>query len=227
MMTESEITYWSMIGTWFAGFAGIATVLVTLYLSISSRKTRLNVRLRKSYDGDYELTLLNQAHVHADIESINLSCRVRWNKRIAYSSRWGDDLVRHILDESDEQNESLKLFPNNVSKTLVIEAENLLNQYRYFLPYVNGILLKPVKMPKCQIQVKLVSGEVFYQKLPHEFYSFYRQYEGSKYDQKIYYLCNEPEKFFNYESSDELFNLQQDCLKNYAIARMNYHLLLK
>ncbi|MEW4580366.1 hypothetical protein AB1K40_18555, partial [Vibrio cholerae] len=74
-MSDLEISYWSMIGTWFAGIATFLAVVVSLYLSMTSRRTRLLIRIRDDLDGEYKLILLNRSQLYAEMESVNLCIR--------------------------------------------------------------------------------------------------------------------------------------------------------
>ncbi|WP_029796870.1 hypothetical protein [Vibrio parahaemolyticus] len=74
-MTELEISYWSMIGTWFAGIATFLAVVVSLYLTSSSRKTKLQLRLVRHGHGNIELSILNRGQVYAEIERVTLAIK--------------------------------------------------------------------------------------------------------------------------------------------------------
>ncbi|HBC3996826.1 TPA: hypothetical protein KD875_003521 [Vibrio cholerae] len=225
-MSDLEISYWSMIGTWFAGIATFLAVVVSLYLSMTSRRTRLLIRIRDDLDGEYKLILLNRSQLYAEMESVNLCIRRGFILKDVYSSRWSD-LVRDFFKSEEDGKENMKLYPNNTSRTFSVDMSTLSSQYSYFLPYDNdGVLASPIKMPHCCIQVRLVSGEVFYHKLPSSFYDKYREYVGSRHDHYMDYLSNEPWKYIHYGSSQDLLRIQKEHLDIYTKTRINYHMLL-
>ncbi|MFC1502813.1 hypothetical protein ACFL53_00455 [Pseudomonadota bacterium] len=224
-MTELEVSYWSMIGTWVAGIATFLAVLTSLYLSTSARKTRLSIRIRNNSKNGYELILLNRAHVYAEVESINLVFKQGLFKKVSYDSYFSD-LVTSIFEDVEGDAEKLKIHPSSPSKSVDISFDNLCVQYNTFLPYnPDGELTKPIKMPKCYVGVYLTSGEVFYKKLPDNFYVTYRENIGSQFELDIFHCSNEPDKYFVYESSGELYEKQQEYLEQYTKSRRNYHLL--
>ncbi len=222
-MTELEISYWSMIGTWFAGIATFLAVVVSLYLTSSSRKTKLQLRLVRHGHGNIELSILNRGQVYAEIERVTLAIKPSlFSGFIANGSEYLD-LIQDVFNPEDV---CRGLLPNSPSLTLDLEQESLHSHYRFFIPYQNGILEKPFKMPKCYLCLQLKSGESYYSEVPKAFYIGYKEAVGGQFDPQMFAMCTEPDKYFVYETSVELYKKQQDILNQYSRARKNYHMLL-
>ncbi|QIR06281.1 hypothetical protein [Salinivibrio costicola] len=222
-MTELEITYWSMIGTWFTGIATFSAVVVSLYLASSSRKTRLQLRLTQHNYGSVELSVLNRGQVYAEIERVTLAIRASVFNGFTRNEESHLDLIENAFI-SEETNRSL--LPSSPSLTFSIELESLYFDYHFFIPYQNGVLEKPFKMPTCYVCLQLKSGESHYKEVPESFYLGYKNAVGGKYDCQMFAMCTEPDKHFMYRTSTELYEQQQDILNQYSNARKNYHMLL-
>ncbi|MUL11813.1 hypothetical protein [Aliivibrio fischeri] len=226
-MVDSQIAFWAMIGTWVAGIATFLAVLTSLYLSTAASKSKLLIRIRYyGFNNNIELTLLNRGHVYVEVEKINLVIKNQFSVKDQYDNSYGRDLIRWFLESDEFDLDNLKLFPNSDSRKIEIEFCSLQMQYNKFLPYNNvGEILRPVKMPKCYIGVFLTSGEVFYIKLPSDFYHLYRESIGNQYDRELSLLSNNPSNYYAYDSPEELHIKQQSILNEYFKARRNYNLL--
>lgn len=224
-MSELDIAFWAMIGTWVAGLATFLAVVVSLYLSVSSRRTKLSLSLLKT-NNNYELDVLNRGHVYGEISKINLVRKSYFQQDMLLGdSDWDDLIGYYFFDMEDEIKNKKALTPGEPSSKFEISMSSLFQQYDKFLPYENGLLTKPTKMEKCHVRVSLRSGEHFYVPLPKDFYAEYRHQIGHSLDDELYRLTNEPWKFYVYHSSTELREKQMRFLGRYAEARNNYHLL--
>ncbi|XDF78962.1 hypothetical protein AAFX60_017385 [Aliivibrio fischeri] len=225
-MADSQIAFWAMIGTWVAGIATFLAVATSLYLSTSARKAKLLIRMKCCFNNNIELTILNRGHVYVEIEKVNLVVKGLFSIKDEYDSGYWGDLIRWYFENDEFDVEKLKLFPNSDSRKIEIELDSIEMQYKKFLPYNDeGNIIKPVKMPKCHIGIFLTSGEVFYIKLPSNFYYLYRETIGSQHDRELAQLSNEPSRYYFYDSPEELHQKQQSVLNEYLKARRNYNLL--
>ncbi|EII3056935.1 hypothetical protein ACXLRA_004241 [Vibrio vulnificus] len=225
-MTELEIAYWSMVGTWVAGIATFGAVVVSLYLASTSRKTKLQLRLTSDSYGNLHLTVTNRGLVYAEIERISLGVKHRLVSKVLYRESQYFDLIDDYFESLALNPIQRGLMPNSKSLAFDFDRDSLHFQYGCFLPYQGEVLTRLVKMPKCYVGVFLKTGELFQVEVPDDFYITYRNAIGGKYDDRIYSLCFEPEKYIIYGSSKELYQKQQEALELYSKARRNYHLLL-
>ena len=221
-MSEIEISYWGMIGTWFAGIATLLAVIVSLYLANYVSKVKLSLLGVYDKHQGLELRIFNVSKVYAEIEHIYI-LEKKASYRGIYYEAVGLELTNWDFEEVNIDKRSL--LPNQPQTTFTIDNHTLSLCYNNLLPYKNGLLDKPVKMPKCFVRVFLTNGESFIMKMPLMFYSCYRDQVGCQHNDEMSRLSTEPSKYIAYKDSQQLYKIQQEALNRYSIARNNYHLL--
>ncbi|EKO3855104.1 hypothetical protein JZN62_004871 [Vibrio harveyi] len=224
-MTSDELAYWTMIGTWFAGLATFSAVVLSLYLSASASKCKIKSVLKQEDCRSIKLTVLNRGHMYVEIDRIDLVVKKLFKQCINHDSQDLGDLSGYYFESKQEENEQYILPISSPPKSIEIDNSMLYLQYHSFVPYKNGTLDKPFKLPKCHIGIFLKSGEVFYVKMPVNFYRNYRDFVGSQFDEELYRLSVHPERYYAYCDYEELRTKQERILERYSQARKNYHLL--
>ncbi|WP_213071523.1 hypothetical protein [Acinetobacter wuhouensis] len=72
-LNNSDLAFWSMIGTWLASIATVAAVILSLYISINTNKLKLKILNNITHFGD--ISSINFDDVYFGIEVINVCDR--------------------------------------------------------------------------------------------------------------------------------------------------------
>ncbi|MFQ2147430.1 hypothetical protein ACK33U_02275 [Aeromonas jandaei] len=225
-MSPEDISFWSMIGTWFAALATTFAVAVSLWLASSTRKAKLIIELNISKNDDATLRVINTSNVMATVETITLST----SKRSLNIIRRSDDLVKNpLLPQSHDEfiNENT-IHPNGHHKEFKIHFSSLKNSYHKFLPYDNdGNLTRVVKMPPAYVLVKIVGGQVFHTKLPSIFFDRYKNDDCLRLEEALDFATKRPDLHLSYTNEKERNEGQQQRLDWYIKSKRNSLFLIR
>lgn len=221
-MTPDEISYWSMVGTWVSGLATTAAVVISLYLSISTKKPKLKIKIELSEYGSAILQVINNSSIIATVDGVTLSTSKSLNKTQQYSSH--HNLIKNPLMKKDIEaiyNEYTVL-PDGHYKEFKIEFSSLQSSYKKLLPYdANGNLTRVIKMPPAHIIVHLVGGHSFKAKLPAVFLKRYRDDDCMRLQLALQDVINNPHLHSRYANENELNERQQERLEWYMKSKKN------
>lgn len=219
-MTPEDVSYWSMIGTWFAALATTMAVIISLWLASSTRKAKLKVELQLSKYGNATLRVINTSNVMATVETLSLSTSKRYIKII----RRSDDLINNplISKSHDEFINENTIHPNGHYKEFDISFISLKNSYYKYLPYDNeGFLMRVIKMPPAYILVKIIGNQVFHIKLPPIFFERYKNDDCIRLEEALKQATEYPELYLSYTNKTERNKEQLKRLDWYIQSKVN------
>ncbi|WP_459660053.1 hypothetical protein ACL9Z5_002492 [Acinetobacter calcoaceticus] len=73
-LTNIDISFWSMVGTWLASAGTLAAVMISLYIAINSNKLKLKINSNTSHFPQADGTI-NFEDIYFSIEAINICDR--------------------------------------------------------------------------------------------------------------------------------------------------------
>lgn len=219
-MTPEDVSFWSMIGTWFAALATTMAVGISLWLASYTRKAKLIVELKVSNYNGATLRVINTSNIMATVETISLST----SKRSVKVIRRSDDLVKNPLipKNHDEFINENTIHPSGHHKEFEINFSSLQRSYSKFLPYDNDeCLTRVIKMPPAYILVKIVGGQVFHAKLPPIFFERYKNDDCLRLEEALKQATESPDLYLRFTNEDERKKEQLKRLDWYMKSKRN------
>lgn len=225
-MTPDDISFWSMIGTWFSGVATAMAVVISLWLASYTRKAKLSIEIKMSKYGEATFKIINTSNIIATIESITLST----SKHSILMDRRGDNFIDYALQfkSDDELVNALTIPPNGYHKELDIDFTYLKYSYHKFLPYDQDMnLTKVVKMPTAYVLVQIVGGQTFHSKLPPIFFARYKNDDCLRLEEMLKKVTERPELYISFNNDSERNERQLERLDMYMKSKRNSLFLIE